>query len=82
MIYLFSCYLLDDGRLAGPTVAHNSCYSSSNESNPTTWQMSEKVDRADPDQPHRGLNSLSFFKNVFVMFELRSFILVKIISTA
>ncbi|CAL9007338.1 unnamed protein product [Prunus brigantina] len=45
----------DDGRLAGPTVAHNSCYSSSNESNPTTWQMSEKVDRADPGQPHRVL---------------------------
>ncbi|XP_068316660.1 protein REVEILLE 3-like isoform X3 [Pyrus communis] len=43
----------DEGRLSGPTVTHNSCYSSSNESNPTNWKVSETVDRVDPGQPHR-----------------------------
>ncbi|KAB2597761.1 protein REVEILLE 3 [Pyrus ussuriensis x Pyrus communis] len=45
----------DEGRLSGPTVIHNSCYSSSNESNPTNWKASETVDRVDPGQPHRVL---------------------------
>ncbi|XWS46144.1 hypothetical protein CRYUN_Cryun14cG0038500 [Craigia yunnanensis] len=35
----------DDAVLAGPTIAHNSCYSSSNESTPRTWSFSEKIDR-------------------------------------
>ncbi|TQD71325.1 hypothetical protein C1H46_043142 [Malus baccata] len=45
----------DEGRLSGPTVTHNSCYSSSNESNPINWKMRETVDGVDPGQPQRVL---------------------------
>ncbi|KAL6126226.1 hypothetical protein ACLB2K_074277 [Fragaria x ananassa] len=45
----------DDGRLAGSADAQNSCYSSSNESTPTTWLMGETFGRACHHQPQRVL---------------------------
>ncbi|XP_009366556.2 protein REVEILLE 3 isoform X1 [Pyrus x bretschneideri] len=45
----------DEGRLSGPTVTHNSCYSSSNESNPINCKMRETVDGVGPGQPQRVL---------------------------
>ncbi|XVF73126.1 hypothetical protein PTKIN_Ptkin12aG0176800 [Pterospermum kingtungense] len=37
----------DDTLSAGPITAHNSCYSSSNESTPMTWLFGETIDRGD-----------------------------------
>ena len=46
--------VLDDAVLAGPTIAHNSCYSSSNESTPRTWSFGETIDRGDHGKQSRG----------------------------
>ncbi|KAJ9171436.1 hypothetical protein P3X46_014805 [Hevea brasiliensis] len=37
----------DDVGLAHPTIAHNCCYSSSNESTPRAWQTNEIIDQGD-----------------------------------
>ncbi|XVE77201.1 hypothetical protein DITRI_Ditri13aG0042500 [Diplodiscus trichospermus] len=37
----------DDAVLAGANVAHNSCYSSSNESTPRTWSFGQTIDQGD-----------------------------------
>lgn len=47
------CFL-DDTLLAGPTTAHNSCYSSSNESTPITWSVGETIDQGDHAKQSRG----------------------------
>ncbi|KAF2291165.1 hypothetical protein GH714_020465 [Hevea brasiliensis] len=59
----------DDAGLAGPTIAHNCCYSSSNESTPRTWQTSEIIDRGDQGKPMRVMPDFaqvySFIGSVF-----------------
>lgn len=45
---------LDDAGLAGPTIAQNCCYSSSNESMPKTWPTGEKINRGDHGNTARG----------------------------
>ncbi|KAE8727536.1 Protein REVEILLE 5 [Hibiscus syriacus] len=59
----------DDAVLAGPTVVHNSCYSSSSENTPRTWSFGETVDRGDHWKPSRVLPDFaqvySFIGSVF-----------------
>ncbi|KAE8707997.1 Protein REVEILLE 6 [Hibiscus syriacus] len=59
----------DDAVLAGPTVVHNSCYSSSSESTPRTCSFGETVDRGDHWKPSRVLPDFaqvySFIGSVF-----------------
>ena len=45
---------LDDAGLAGPTVAQNCCYSSSNESTPKTRPTGEKINQGDHGNTARG----------------------------
>ncbi|XWS76970.1 hypothetical protein CRYUN_Cryun01aG0224000 [Craigia yunnanensis] len=59
----------DDAVLAGPTIAHNSCYSSSNESSPRTWLFGETIDRGDRGKQSRVMPDFaqvySFIGSVF-----------------
>ncbi|XP_022770496.1 protein REVEILLE 5-like isoform X2 [Durio zibethinus] len=43
----------DEAVLAGPTIVHNSCYSSSNESTPRTWSFGETIDQGDHGKQSR-----------------------------
>ncbi|EOX95871.1 Homeodomain-like superfamily protein [Theobroma cacao] len=49
----------DDAVLAGPTVAHNACYSSSNESTPRTWSFGEAIDLGDHGKKSRVIPDFS-----------------------
>lgn len=49
----------DDTLLAGPTTAHNSCYSSSNESTPITWSVGETIDQGDHAKQSRVIPDFS-----------------------
>ncbi|XWS35827.1 hypothetical protein CRYUN_Cryun20dG0029300 [Craigia yunnanensis] len=59
----------DDAVLAGPTIAHNSCYGSSNESSPRTWSFGETIDRGDHGKQSRVMPDFaqvySFIGSVF-----------------
>ncbi|TYI14986.1 hypothetical protein ES332_A08G157200v1 [Gossypium tomentosum] len=59
----------DDAVLAGPTIVHNSCYSSSSESTPRTWSFGETIDRGDQWKQSRVLPDFaevySFIGSVF-----------------
>ncbi|XVF80130.1 hypothetical protein PTKIN_Ptkin15bG0045600 [Pterospermum kingtungense] len=59
----------DDAVLAGPTIAYNSCYSSSNESTPRTWSLGETIDRGDHGKQSRVMPDFaevySFIGSVF-----------------
>ncbi|KAK8998338.1 hypothetical protein V6N11_083729 [Hibiscus sabdariffa] len=59
----------DDAVLAGPTVVHNSCYSSINESTSRTWSFGETIDRGDHWKQSRVLPDFaqvySFIGSVF-----------------
>ncbi|XVF33264.1 hypothetical protein REPUB_Repub17cG0154000 [Reevesia pubescens] len=59
----------DDAELAGPAIAHNSCYSSSNESTHSTWSFGETIDRGDHGKPYRVMPDFaqvySFIGSVF-----------------
>ncbi|XP_022757446.1 protein REVEILLE 6-like isoform X2 [Durio zibethinus] len=59
----------DDAILARPTIAHNSCYSISNESTPRTWPFGETIDRGDHGKESRVIPDFaqvySFIGSVF-----------------
>ncbi|OMO64407.1 hypothetical protein CCACVL1_21788 [Corchorus capsularis] len=59
----------DDAVLGGPTIAYNSCYSSSNESTPRTWSFGETIDRGDHGKQSRVMPDFaqvySFIGSVF-----------------
>ncbi|XP_062157030.1 protein REVEILLE 3 isoform X1 [Alnus glutinosa] len=59
----------DDAGLAGPTIAQNCCYSSSNESTRRTWPRGEKNDRGDHSKPEKVMPDFaqvySFIGSVF-----------------
>ncbi|XP_021887810.1 LOW QUALITY PROTEIN: protein REVEILLE 5 [Carica papaya] len=59
----------DDTGLAGPTIAHNCCYSSTNENAPRTWAIDKQVDQGDNGQPKRVMPDFaqvySFIGSVF-----------------
>ncbi|CAK7348826.1 unnamed protein product [Dovyalis caffra] len=59
----------DDEGLAGPTIANKCCYSSSNESTPSTWHTGKINDRQDQGKPARVIPDFaqvySFIGSVF-----------------
>ncbi|XVF22489.1 hypothetical protein REPUB_Repub12eG0177000 [Reevesia pubescens] len=59
----------DGAVLVGPTIAHNSCYSSSNESSPRTLSVGETIDRGDHGKQSRVMPDFaqvySFIGSVF-----------------